>query len=487
MTDHLSRQPADHLILILDGLSFGDMANLRLANRQLFINLTRFTLDKSAQWYARGMAHAHACLLNRRKRFEAAENSWRERWAIRSDKTMPSACELVRTLINQFIKDGVTSWDTNSFRTLLSATGYNPTVEAIMEASRYPYPDRVLEAGDLFGLSNCSTLTSLDLDGRYCNINDASLEKIIHGSRRSLVGLNLSRTNITDQGVEMVIRTCPKLAGLNLASTRVTDSSIFTIACESRLIHLNLSDTRVTGEFVELLATLDSLKGLVMRSVRLSSFFTHLFDSELEELDLSHCDLRCDMREHLQITAPLRKLNMSHTSFSATRARQVLESCPQLTHLNLNNCHIMSDPTDAIPENSHLTELHLGQYIGEMGGLSCATPYTIESLERVRDRCPELRCLTFRLCRDLRRIDPIVETMAQIRKLRIATIDDNRRFVGRPHGDSGVTNILVDRMFRLHPGVEQVGMNGRAVFRKDRARSTLPQRLPRLPFGWMVE
>jgi len=99
----------------------------------------------------------------------------------------------------------------------------------------------------LAGVTKWKRLQHLDLEGTPTT--DADLQ-CLRGNTQ-LDDLSLAYTQITDNGLQQIVKACPRLTRVNLAGTRVTDIGIRYV-CELRhLRFLDVGDTAITDACLE--------------------------------------------------------------------------------------------------------------------------------------------------------------------------------------------------------------------------------------------
>ncbi|KAL1915680.1 uncharacterized protein VTP21DRAFT_6439 [Calcarisporiella thermophila] len=190
--------------------------------------------------------------------------------------------------------------------------------------------EHVNEAGLDAVLENCTQLRWLKLDGcKGGRLNETM--KLIE-CLKNLEHLSLGGCQISDEGVETLVK-CKQLRHLNLAGcTQMTDKAMEHIGKLRLLEQLSLSGcSRLTDAGI----------------VHLSSL------TRLTDLDLEECESITDRSLHAISKLPLRTLYLSFcmnitdlgvsSLFSNPLVLDNEKSFPQLSHIALDNCPLLTD------------------------------------------------------------------------------------------------------------------------------------------------
>lgn len=151
-----------------------------------------------------------------------------------------------------------------------------------------PQPSEPNWLRTILGVDFFSAIVAVDLDGT--EVTDAGLERLVKGLPQ-LESLSVADTQITDAGLEPVIEGLPQLESLSVADNQITDAGLKHFGHLAHLTVSNLNNTHVTD------AGLSQLEGL-----------TELAGVELENDHVTDVGLR-----HLISLAKLQILNLNGT------------------------------------------------------------------------------------------------------------------------------------------------------------------------------
>jgi hypothetical protein len=103
-------------------------------------------------------------------------------------------------------------------------------------------------------------------EGHVSRVTDESLIDLAPYLRKlSISSINLSETNITDEGVDALVKACcPTLQVLELKATDITDASLGLLESCPRLRHLTVPKSALTDSGIRSLAKMESLKVLIV-------------------------------------------------------------------------------------------------------------------------------------------------------------------------------------------------------------------------------
>jgi len=186
----------------------------------------------------------------------------------------------------------------------------------------------------------------------------------------ALVELYLSRTNVTDTGLELLGST-PKLEGLGLGETKIADATITRIARLSELRTLVLSKVRTTREVLVELGALHQLERLYLDDTRADDTTIEALARlrELRTLHVAGTDVSEAVLPTLRSFAQLDELTIGDTRMRAAIAN--LDAWPQLRTLSVAGLELTDDALPAIARRTSLVTLDLsGTYIRDPARLA---------------------------------------------------------------------------------------------------------------------
>jgi Leucine-rich repeat (LRR) protein len=117
-------------------------------------------------------------------------------------------------------------------------------------------------------LSQLDNLGSLSLSHMAIDDQDAAAIARIKNLKR----LNLSSTDVTDEGIRVIVRDIPKIEYLSLNNTAISDRAVAEIGKLSHLEKLFVGKCSVSDQGLEYLANVKSLKTLDLINTKVSDF-----------------------------------------------------------------------------------------------------------------------------------------------------------------------------------------------------------------------
>lgn len=186
------------------------------------------------------------------------------------------------------------------------------------------FADNPLVNGDLINLRELKQLQSVDLSG--CKVDERGCS---YFSDSPITSLKLSRTDVTEKGVESLLKNFPKVHSVDLSATMVGVSGLELLSKWTQLRNLNVAHLAVTPKTIELLSTCIDLRtlGLANTPVKLGEVSKSLeVLARLELLDLRATDAEFASVEkfvkarpdcHLRLEGtPSEELKIAETSIS---------------------------------------------------------------------------------------------------------------------------------------------------------------------------
>jgi uncharacterized protein YjbI with pentapeptide repeats len=169
---------------------------------------------------------------------------------------------------------------------------------------------------DLLLVDDFPSQISLNLTGT--NITDAGIEILRRHMANRITSLNLSGTKITDQAL-VSLESFTDLSELDLSNTAITDAELSRLLTTKKLYELNFAKTRVTDKGLKVIGEILASGNPYHSSLDLSG--TQITDAGLEYLDglkldslkLSDTDLTDAGIQKLSSLQRLRSLNLSNT------------------------------------------------------------------------------------------------------------------------------------------------------------------------------
>lgn len=120
-------------------------------------------------------------------------------------------------------------------------------------------------------------------------------------SQRPLHSLNLSGTQITDDGLQL-LQQCASIADLDLSRTNMTDDSIVTILALKNLHAVNLSETNVTSQGLMRLTTHSQIRRVAVTAALLTDEVVAQFNQTPQIVELTlHDATKSDLERASQL------------------------------------------------------------------------------------------------------------------------------------------------------------------------------------------
>ena len=117
-------------------------------------------------------------------------------------------------------------------------------------------------------LATLQPLKELSLELRSLPLSDTGLKSLL--AKVTLVGLDVSGSEISDRGLQVLASARVSLRLLDLSFTRIGDEGLASIASQSELRHLSLIDCRVTDGGIESLSRLVRLREIYLAKTAVS-------------------------------------------------------------------------------------------------------------------------------------------------------------------------------------------------------------------------
>ena len=118
-------------------------------------------------------------------------------------------------------------------------------------------------------LATLQPLKELSLELRGLPLSDAGLKSLL--AKATLVGLDVSGSEISDRGFQVLASARVSLRLLDLSFTRIGDVGLKSVASQSELRHLSLIDCRVTDCGIESLSRLARLREIYLAKTAVSA------------------------------------------------------------------------------------------------------------------------------------------------------------------------------------------------------------------------
>ena len=118
-------------------------------------------------------------------------------------------------------------------------------------------------------LATLQPLKELSLELRGLPLSDAGLKSLL--AKVTLVGLDVSGSEISDRGFQVLASARVSLRLLDLSFTRIGDEGLTSVASQSELRHLSLIDCRVTDCGIESLSRLARLREIYLAKTAVSA------------------------------------------------------------------------------------------------------------------------------------------------------------------------------------------------------------------------
>lgn len=118
-------------------------------------------------------------------------------------------------------------------------------------------------------LATLQPLKELSLELRSLPLSDAGLKSLL--AKVTLVGLDVSGSEISDRGFQVLASARVSLRLLDLSFTRIGDEGLKSVASQSELRHLALIDCRVTDGGIEPLSRLARLREIYLAKTAVSA------------------------------------------------------------------------------------------------------------------------------------------------------------------------------------------------------------------------
>lgn len=118
-------------------------------------------------------------------------------------------------------------------------------------------------------LATLQPLKELSLELRGLPLSDDGLKSLL--AKVTLVGLDVSGSEISDRGLLELASTRSQLRLLDLSFTRVGDSGLKFVTSQSELRHLSMIDCRVTDCGIESLSRLTRLREIYLAKTAISA------------------------------------------------------------------------------------------------------------------------------------------------------------------------------------------------------------------------
>ena len=118
-------------------------------------------------------------------------------------------------------------------------------------------------------LATLQPLKELSLELRSLPLSDTGLKSLL--AKVTLVGLDVSGSEISDRGLQALASARVSLRLLDLSFTRIGDEGLTSVASQSELRHLSLIDCRVTDGGIESLSRLARLREIYLAKTAVSA------------------------------------------------------------------------------------------------------------------------------------------------------------------------------------------------------------------------
>ena len=118
-------------------------------------------------------------------------------------------------------------------------------------------------------LATLQPLKELSLELRSLPLSDTGLKSLL--AKVTLVGLDVSGSEISDRGLQVLASARVSLRLLDLSFTRISDEGLASVASQSELRHLSLIDCRVTDCGIESLSRLARLREIYLAKTAVSA------------------------------------------------------------------------------------------------------------------------------------------------------------------------------------------------------------------------
>lgn len=208
----------------------------------------------------------------------------------------------------------------------------------------------------------CSSLQRIDLDGLKSQIRNLSLEALAINCR--LHSLHLTDTKVSDDGIIAMVQRQRSLKKLSIDFTEVTDQGVRSIGKKCRqLTHLTLGGQQITNAAIEAIA-----EGC--RNLRVIS---------LEQTGINDEGLRTLARRCSKIS----EIYLAETAVGNNGVAELCNRQRTLTRLGVESTRISDDFVEALTENlSQMRRVWVS-----------STDMTGEGILKLANRCPSLKRL----------------------------------------------------------------------------------------------
>lgn len=201
----------------------------------------------------------------------------------------------------------------------------------------------------------------LSLDLSRTAVTDGGLE-VLHEGLKRLNRLDLSETSVTDAGLEN-LNGLPELERLWLSDTSITDRGLVHLEGLTNLKHLSLHGTRVTDAGLKHLAGLTKLESLYLSGTQVTQAgFAHLQGlTKLQRLELDESNVSDlgPLARHLS-RAPLHQLSLTRTPITDA-GLEPIKGLAQLEFLCLSRTGITDAGLPHLQDLKLLTRLELNE------------------------------------------------------------------------------------------------------------------------------
>lgn len=200
-------------------------------------------------------------------------------------------------------------------------------------------------------------------------INDDDL-KLLLPFARTLLMLDLQRTEITDTGVQ-TLSALTSLETLKLAGTRINGSGLIYLATMNRLKHLDLSETQLEPDHLQALTTLPSLQTVLLPHAAITDDVLASVGKlrQLQSLNLAKSPISDHGLAGIAELKRLETLDLSGTEITDSGLAH-LSALTNLRELRLSQTKIQGTGLSYLAKLSRLTDLDLAETLVNDAGLS---------------------------------------------------------------------------------------------------------------------